>query len=90
MGLDNCQALSDDPESQCELESGSNREESHMIELEPEVQASPSAETIDTINVQEVEPVHEDEDGRFEDTDLLLFADTHLKNLRKTKQGGKE
>ena len=77
LGLEKSQALSDGPESQCELELGSKSEGSHMVEPETEVQTNPSAETVDAINVQEVEPVHED--GRFEDTDVLLFADTLLK-----------
>ena len=72
------------------MELGPNSEESHMIEPEQDVQTNPNAETVHTINVKEVDPVHEDEDCRFEDTDVLLFADTLLKNLRKTKQIGKD
>ena len=86
-GLESSQALSDDPESQCELELGPSSEESHIVKPEQEVQTNPSAKTVYAINVQEVEPVHEDEDGRFEDIDVLLFADTLL---RKTKQRGKD
>ena len=90
LGLENSHSLSDDPERKCELESGPNSEESRVIEPEQEVQTNPNAETVHTINVQEIESVHEDEDGRFEDMDVLLFADTLLKNLRKMKQRGKD
>ena len=80
LGLENSHSLSDDPERKCELESGPNSEESRVIEPEQEVQTNPNAETIHTINVQEIEPVHEDEDGRFEDTDLL-YSKNETRNL---------